>query len=124
MKIKCLFTLVMYVLLNGCTNFLDPDEKPDYSKRIIIKKVEYNSKISIEWYHYSLITGFSPGHIDIVSENTNEPICESSYISDFRLSNDTLTVVLWKNHTNTIKFENKADIVIRVDTTGSHPPYF
>jgi len=54
-------------------------------------------KATIELYRYSLISGYSPGKIELKKSNSHELICESVYISDFRLQHDSLIITLWEN---------------------------
>ena len=110
-------SLLISIFFFTC-KFLDPNEKLDYNKRIILKKIPFNDSTIIEWFHYSLITSYSPGFIEFKStDSSRELICESSYICDAYLGNNSLNILVEKNHFHEIKYENKYKIEIKIDTT-------
>jgi hypothetical protein len=70
----------------------------NYYQRIVKKSLPLpGQNATIDWYYYSLISGFSPGNIELKMKNSHELICESGYISDIKLKHDTLIITLWEN---------------------------
>lgn len=113
-----IFLIIVLLFATGCYNFLDSNEKQDYSKRIVIKKIEFSPDYYVELYHYSLITGMSPSHIDIIRNRQITNICESSYISDILAKEQRLVIQLWKNDLETIESISKKNLGILIDTSG------
>lgn len=104
---------------------MEPGEELDYDKRIIVKKVQNGKGIGADWYHFSLVTSYSRGTIEL-NDNTNfEKICESSYLSDIEFigNGDTLKLVFWKNKFDLIKESNKFGIHLVIDTNGVQPNF-
>lgn len=118
---KIFLIAILCTSIVGCLDFMGSDERLDYSKRIIIKRLVINSGNHIEWYHYSLVSGFSPGFIDKVTSGVKQNICKSHYVSDINFKNDTLIVQLWKGDSLGIIKNN--DFVIKTDTTGVQPNF-
>jgi hypothetical protein len=104
------------ILFSGC-NLFDPDEPLNYNDRVIIKYFPIG-KDTIEWYHYSLITGFSPGFIELKNQYGRKIICKSSYISDIQLQSDTLLLRTLKNHFFVLDTGKVEGLTIIVDTTA------
>ena len=123
MNKKLGYLLISSLFLSGCFEFLDSNEKQDRSKRIIIKELKYDEQFTIEWYHYSLISNYSPGVVDVVNDSAHQTICESSYLSDIELSKDTLKIILWKNDVDLLLNKNLAGLKIKLDTTGVQPHF-
>jgi hypothetical protein len=115
-------SFLMIVLLSGCS-FLDPDEELDYNKRIIIKSIDMGNSKKVEWYHYSLITSYSPGFIEINVDQKRELIMESSYISDISMSGDTLEITTWGTMHHGLDTINDHNIYFKFDTTGRQPMF-
>jgi len=112
------FLFCMAIVANmGCYFFVDPKEEYDYDKRIILKTIKTN-RGKVDWYHYSLFTSYSPGFIEFTdSSNKKYLIGKSTYISDFEINSDTLTVVVWKHNFFSLDTSNLY-LFVKIDTTG------
>ena len=120
---KIIITLLIGLCFSGCLNFLNPNDKPDYKNRIVIKSVNF-SPWKVEWYHYSLLTSYSPGIIEIKKDSPEGNIvCKSSYISDINYRNDSLIISFWANDTVTIRKFTWFATPIGTDTTGKQPSF-
>ncbi|HWB92124.1 MAG TPA: hypothetical protein VG605_09735 [Puia sp.] len=90
MKTAYVFCILMAMTFVHCSE--------PYQKRFIRKSLRLHGEdASVEWYYYSLIGGYSPGHIDLKMPHSHQLICESTYISDIRLQHDSLFIQLWKD---------------------------
>jgi hypothetical protein len=119
----CYLVLFALFFSIGCQPFLDPNEKPDYDKRIIIKTIQLNRDTMIELYHYSLITGYSPCFVDYKTKKSHKLICKSSYVSDVNLIADTLKIVFWENRNFGLDTADMHGLKIVLDTTGYQPSW-
>lgn len=104
------------ILFSGC-NLFDPDEPLNYSDRVIIKILPMG-KDTVEWYHYSLISGFSPGIVELKSPSGRKLICKSSYMCDVLLQGDTLLLKTDENDFNILDTGNVEGLRIMIDTNA------
>jgi hypothetical protein len=75
----------------------------EYDKRIIVKDLAVSEKTKVEWYHYSLITSFGPEIVEFKSGNKRKLICESEYVNDIYLRNDSLIIQFYLNNLEILK---------------------
>lgn len=105
------YLVFLSIVLSGCS---------DLGNKIYIKSVKYESDSRFDWYFYSLLSNFSRSYIDLVDKNNDSKrVFESFFVSDIRISEDTLTIQLYKNQYSLEKsFLQSKTIIISIDTTG------
>ncbi|MBO9203523.1 MULTISPECIES: hypothetical protein [Niastella] len=89
--------LLCLVLLLAACNPFDPNEEPDYNKRIIVKSISLTKDKVVEWYHFSLITGYSPDFIEVKSGGQHRLLGKTHNLSDIQSRGDTLLILVQKN---------------------------
>jgi hypothetical protein len=109
---KTTIVLLTTIILSGC--FFAPD------KKLFIKSVQADDTKRVDWYFFSLISGFSRIYLQYVDKDAKaDTFFESFYLSDSNKTKDTLTIQVYKNDykldTNKVK---ALGLVIKMDTTG------
>lgn len=113
--------LALFAFGWGCNPMIM--EEPDYEDRLVIKKESFSKGKTIELYHYSLLTGYSPKFIELNDGKEHFTICESSYVTDISLKNDTLLISLSRKDDLKLHHDEIKDLVVLVNIQGQQPVY-
>ena len=120
MQVVYFYSLLFF--LSACT-FQEPkkgENKMETSQRRLYIYSTSNDCVSIDWYCYSNIGGFSNSKVEFRNKDNNNIVTiENYYISDILVLGDTLKLQFWSKDTSGINiskipcFKN-----IKIDATG------
>jgi len=90
-----------------------------HRKKFMIRSLPLRQGLSLNWYHYSDITNFSPDYVEIADrkENRTEVIFEASSICQIQVRSDSILILMVGNTILQRADDNDYHFKIIVDTT-------
>lgn len=86
-------------------------------EKIYIKSVLPDSNQRIDWYFFSAVSNFSRSYLQLHESTGDKTFFESFYLSDMKVSNDTLTIQVYRNDYK-LDIDKIKRFRIIIDTSG------